>query len=323
MLEQIILERHIVENLLNNIKEKAPLIHCITNPISINDCANAVLATGARPIMAEHPEEVAGITSMASVLAVNLGNITDARIKSIMISGKKSSELNIPSIIDIVGVTCSDIRLKLAKKYISQCKPAVIKGNISEIKALSGINSDATGIDVSDSDAFTEENYEKMSYTARIVKELSIRTGAVVVASGKIDTISDGTDVYYIKNGCDMMSRVTGTGCMLNVLIASYMSAAETKNAISDKAKDKLDRNTTSNKLSGNINKENLEMHKSSILQSVIYAVAMLGISGESAAAKTKRNSAGLGSFHMYLLDEISQINAETLTNNSQIYKLL
>ena len=267
MLQTVKTDRKNVESLLHSIRKNEPLIHCITNPISINDCANAVLATGAKPVMAEHPLEVAHITSMASVLAVNLGNITDARMESIMISGRQAEELNIPSIIDSVGVTCSDIRLKLAKEYIDMCRPAVIKGNISEIKVLCGEESDAAGIDVSSKDVFSEDNQDKMMVTASIVKELSIRTGAVVVASGKIDTISDGTDVYFIKNGCEMMSRITGTGCMLNVLIASYLSAA---------ADDK--------KLKGLSN-----------LQAAIYATAMFGIAGERAARKTDRSLSGLG----------------------------
>ena len=293
ILQKVRTDRKNIERLLNNIRKNEPLIHCITNPISINDCANAVLATGAKPIMAEYPQEVAHITSMASVLAVNLGNITDARMESIMISGRQAAKLNIPSIIDSVGVTCSDIRLKLAKEYIDICKPAVIKGNISEIKVLCGKKSDAPGIDVSSNDAFSESNQDKMMVTAGIVKDLSISTGAVVVASGKIDTISDGKDVYFIKNGCDMMSRVTGTGCMLNVLIASYLSAAadEKNNEISN-------------------------------LQAAIYAVAMFGIAGEHAAGKTDKSLSGLGSFHMYLIDEISLMGADIIEQEARIYKL-
>ena len=267
----------------------------VTQPgVVVNSIKYVVLATGAKPVMAEHPLEVAHITSMASVLAVNLGNITDARMESIMISGRQAEELNIPSIIDSVGVTCSDIRLKLAKEYIDMCRPAVIKGNISEIKVLCGEKSDAAGIDVSSKDVFSEDNQDKMMVTAGIVKELSIRTGAVVVASGKIDTISDGTDVYFIKNGCEMMSRITGTGCMLNVLIASYLSAA---------ADDK--------KLKGLSN-----------LQAAIYATAMFGIAGERAARKTDRSLSGLGSFHMYLMDEISLIDADIIEKEGRIYKL-
>lgn len=276
-----------VENIINSIRSNAPLIHCITNPISINDCANAVLAVGAKPIMAEHPKEVAKITSMASVLAVNLGNITDARINSIMISGKTSLENNIPSVIDAVGVTCSDIRLELAKEYINVCRPAVIKGNISEIKVLNGLSSDAAGIDVSDKDTFSSDNEVKMKYTGELVKELAKKTNSVVVATGVVDTISDGSEVYYIKNGCEMMSSITGTGCMLNVLIASYISAGKYTDT--------------------------------KILDNAICATALLGIAGERARDYTLKNNAGLGTFHVRLLDEISLINAKTLCENAMI----
>ncbi len=276
-----------VENIINSIRSNAPLIHCITNPISINDCANAVLAVGAKPIMAEHPKEVAKITSMASVLAVNLGNITDARINSIMISGKTSLENNIPSVIDAVGVTCSDIRLELAKEYINVCRPAVIKGNISEIKVLNGLSSDAAGIDVSDKDTFSSDNEVKMKYTGELVKELAKKTNSVVVATGVVDTISDGCEVYYIQNGCEMMSSITGTGCMLNVLIASYISAGKYTDT--------------------------------KILDNAICATALLGIAGERARDYTLKNNAGLGTFHVRLLDEISLINANTLCENAMI----
>lgn len=276
-----------VENIINSIRSNAPLIHCITNPISINDCANAVLAVGAKPIMAEHPKEVAKITSMASVLAVNLGNITDARINSIMISGKTSLENNIPSVIDAVGVTCSDIRLELANEYINVCRPAVIKGNISEIKVLNGLSSDAAGIDVSDKDTFSSDNEVKMKYTGELVKKLAKKTNSVVVATGVVDTISDGCEVYYIQNGCEMMSSITGTGCMLNVLIASYISAGKYTDT--------------------------------KILDNAICATALLGIAGERARDYTLKNNAGLGTFHVRLLDEISFINAKTLCENSMI----
>ena len=126
-------------NKWNDVKGKidsqSPLIHCITSPIAINDCANAVLALGAKPIMAEHPLEVENITLMSKSLAVSLANITDARAESIMISGKAACKAGISSVIDLVGVTCSKMRADLAKKYITQCRPAVIKGNVSEIKA--------------------------------------------------------------------------------------------------------------------------------------------------------------------------------------------
>ncbi|HDK7157855.1 TPA: hydroxyethylthiazole kinase [Clostridium botulinum] len=205
-----------------SVKLKKPLIHYITNPISINDCANMILAVGAKPIMAEHPLEVSEITAVSKSLGVNLGNITDTRMKSMLISGKTAYENKISQVIDLVGVGCSKLRLDYARKFISECHPNVIKGNMSEIKAIYGIKSSAKGIDVGACDIITEQNFHK---NIEIIKTLSMGTGAVVAATGVVDIISNGTYTYVIKNGCEMLSMITGTGCMLTGLIASYISS--------------------------------------------------------------------------------------------------
>ncbi len=205
----------------NNVIQGKPLIHCITNHITINDCANVVLAVGGKPIMAEHCDEVFDITSSAKSLAVNLGNISDNRMKSIMISGIRAREEGIPSIIDIVGVSCSKLRLDFALEFIDRCKPSVIKGNMSEIKAIYGLNTRSKGIDVSDDDITTEDTIKN---NIDIVRRLAIKTNSVVVATGAIDIISDGYEIYVIENGCEELSKITGTGCMLNVLISTFIS---------------------------------------------------------------------------------------------------
>ncbi|WP_035291269.1 hydroxyethylthiazole kinase [Clostridium sp. KNHs214] len=205
-----------------SVKLKKPLIHCITNPISINNCANIVLAVGAKPIMAEHPLEVHEITTASKALGVNLGNITDIRMKSMLISGKVAFEKKIPQVIDLVGVGCSKLRLEYAKKFISQCHPDVIKGNMSEIKAIYGIESNSKGIDVGEFDMVTEKNSER---SIEMLKKMSLQTRAVIAATGVVDIITNGIDTYLITNGCEMLSMVTGTGCMLNALIASYISS--------------------------------------------------------------------------------------------------
>lgn len=201
---------------------RKPLIHCITNPISINDCANMILAVGAKPIMAEHPLEVSEITSVSKALGINLGNITDIRMKSMIISGKIAFQRKIPQVIDLVGVACSKLRLNYAKEFISQCHPNVIKGNMSEIKAICGIDNYSKGIDVGYYDVVTEENCNE---TIKFLNKLALKTGAVIVATGVMDIITNGNYTYLIKNGCEKLSMITGTGCMLNGLIASYISS--------------------------------------------------------------------------------------------------
>ncbi len=210
----------------NEVKVKKPLIHGMTGAVAINDCANVALAIGASPIMAEHPDEVEDITGHAAGLAVSLANITEARLCAIMKSGKVAYNKNIPSVIDVAGVTCSGLRMKFAKQFISECKPSVIKGNISEIKAMAGADYNSAGVDVSSSDAVGSGDEEKLRLLANIVKAYAKETSSVVLASGEVDIISDGDRIYYIKNGVPAMAKVTGTGCMLNVITAAYLSAA-------------------------------------------------------------------------------------------------
>lgn len=225
-------EKECLINKLISIKNKVvidkPLIHCITNHITINDCANVVLSLGGKPIMAEHCEECADITASAKALAVNLGNISDNRMKSIMISGKVAYEKKIPSIIDIVGVSCSKLRLNFARDFIEKFKPSVIKGNMSEIKAIFGLNTKSEGVDVNDEDATTKNT---INNNINIVRKLAIKTNSVIVATGAMDIISNGNETYIIENGCEELSRITGTGCMLNVIIATYISTNDIINA--------------------------------------------------------------------------------------------
>lgn len=203
------------------LKKQAPLIHCITNPISINDCANGLLAVGARPIMAEHPREVEEITATAAALSVNLGNITDARMESMLLSGQKAREQGIPRIIDVVGAGCSRMRRTYAGQWIKQCRPSVIKGNMAEIKALWGETVSSTGIDAGEADQLNQENLQGNLTAAR---KLAQHTGAVILASGPTDLITDGETVFLVQNGCAQMGRLTGTGCMLGALAAAFLA---------------------------------------------------------------------------------------------------
>lgn len=248
--------------LQQQIREKKPLIHCITNPISINDCANIILAAGAKPIMAEHPEEVSRITSLSAALAVNLGNITDIRLASMEIAGHSAQHNDIPAIIDLVGIACSDLRLGFAKKFIKNCKPAVIKGNISELKALADVENDAKGIDAGENDAI---NRAGITANVELLKKLAKQSGAVIVATGAADLITDGKRSFLGENGTEMLANITGTGCMLNALTAAYLASG-----------------------------------KGSLTASLA-AISTMGISGELAMKKAY----GPGTFRAALLDEV------------------
>ena len=198
---------------------KNPLIHCITNPISITACANAILAVGGRPIMAEHPSEVGEITTTAHSLMLNLGNITDARISSMAISAAAAREENIPFVVDIVGAACSRLRRDYALALIDSSKPALIKGNYAEIHSLANRDYTSSGVDTDSSIA--------PSAMIETAAKLARQYDCTILASGKTDVITDGTKLILSYNGTPQLACITGTGCMLGALCTAFLSSAD------------------------------------------------------------------------------------------------
>ena len=205
------------------VRKKQPLIHCITNPISINQCANGILAIGARPMMAEHPKEVREITETAGALMLNLGNITDARMESMKISLLTAKEKNIPVMLDAVGIACSKLRRDYIAELLEIGTPNVIKGNYSEIFALYHDAYRSSGVD-----ADASINAESITYVAA---ELARKYHTTILASGKTDIVTDGTRIVQVKNGTSQLSAVTGTGCLLGALCGAYLAVCADMNA--------------------------------------------------------------------------------------------
>ena len=205
------------------VRHKQPLIHCITNPISINQCANGILAIGARPMMAEHPKEVREITETAGALMLNLGNITDARMESMKISLLTAKEKNIPVMLDAVGIACSKLRRDYIAELLEIGIPTVIKGNYSEVYALYHDAYRSSGVD-----ADASINAESITYVAA---ELARKYHTTILASGKTDIITDGTRIVHVKNGTPQLSAVTGTGCLLGALCGAYLAVCADMNA--------------------------------------------------------------------------------------------
>lgn len=205
------------------VRNKQPLIHCITNPISINQCANGILAIGARPMMAEHPKEVREITETAGALMLNLGNITDARMESMKASMLTAKEKNIPVMLDAVGIACSKLRRDYIAELLEINIPTVIKGNYSEIFALYHDAYRSSGVD-----ADASINAESISHVAA---ELARKYHTTILASGKIDIVTDGTRIVHVKNGTPQLSAVTGTGCLLGAVCGAYLAVCADMNA--------------------------------------------------------------------------------------------
>lgn len=194
------------------------LIHCITNPISINDCANVILALGAKPIMAQHPDEVVQISSSAQALALNLGNFDDTRACSMRLSAAYARDHQLPYILDLVGVGCSEIRRCYAQDMIENYHPTIIKGNLSELKAMAHSTSHACGVDVG------VDDIEDPKQSAIWLKRMAQNYHCTILCSGETDIIIDETECVLVHNGHPLMALVTGTGCMLNAITATFLS---------------------------------------------------------------------------------------------------
>lgn len=206
-----------ISEIRSAVRNKSPLIHCITNPISINSCANVILTAGGRPIMAEHPEEAAIVTSSAGAVMLNLGNITDVRKQSMMISASEAVSKGIPFVLDVCGAACLPTRRLYALELISRYTPSVVKGNYSEITALLHEDHFSSGVD-----ADAALTAEAVSITA---VTLAKKFGTVILASGKTDIVTDGSSLALINNGSPQLGTITGTGCMQGALCAAYLSA--------------------------------------------------------------------------------------------------
>lgn len=161
--------------------------------------------------MADAIEEVDDMVSIASSLVLNIGTLNSEKITSMIAAGKKANELNIPVILDPVGVGATPYRKDMALKLIQEIDFAVIRGNLAEIKTLCGMKAESKGVDSEDTDNGDEA-----------AKSLAQLLNTVVVVSGKTDYISDGNKIISINNGHEMLTRVTGTGCMSASLIGTY-----------------------------------------------------------------------------------------------------
>ena len=281
-------ETELLENIdetLKNIKEKNALTHCITNSVTINDCANAVLAIGGSPFMAEDAEELKEVVTIADVLVINIGKLSKEQINSMHVSAKVANETKTPIVLDPVGVGVTQLRNKTTLDLINDYDIAAVRGNISEIKSIAKLvgvideNNTAKGVDVNVDDIITEEN---LSANGEIIKELANKLNTTILASGPIDILSDGTTTVAIDNGDDMMPLITGSGCMLSSIVGTCVGG-------------------------------------STPLEGTLIAILAMNLAGEKARAKVEEKDEGTGSFRTYLIDYLYKTNAESLVNESNI----
>lgn len=207
---------------LENVQKSGPLVHNITNYVTVNDVANILLACGGSPIMSDDADEVEEITSICGGLNLNIGTLNRATIPSMYLAGKKAAVLGHKILLDPVGAGASRLRTDTALGLMAEVPFDVIRGNISEIKALANGAGSTKGVDADLADAVTGENLEE---AVAFVKSFAGAHGCVAAVTGAIDLVSDGKTCYVIRNGRPEMGRITGTGCQLSALITAYITA--------------------------------------------------------------------------------------------------
>jgi hydroxyethylthiazole kinase len=202
---------------LDAVREKTPLVQCITNYVTINDCANILVCCGASPAMCEVGSEVEEFAAYISSLYINLGTLTEEQRVAAVLAAKKATELGKPVVLDPVACPVISRKRDVVRQLFENARITVVKGNVAEIKSLAGYQSMARGVDSLDEG---DDAVEACISLARKYK-------TVVAATGKTDIITDGERTCLIHNGTPMLRMVIGTGCMVGALVAAAAGAVE------------------------------------------------------------------------------------------------
>lgn len=277
------MEQFSLKNAIETVRATVPLVHSITNYVTVNDCANALLAAGGSPIMSDEPEDVVDITTICGALALNIGTLNKASIEAMFLAGERAAELGHPIVLDPVGAGASELRTRTAAELLDKLPVAVIRGNMSEMKALASGAASTRGVDVCPDDAVAPEN---LAESAAFARDFAVKTGAVVAITGAIDIVTDGQEAYAVSNGSPVMGKITGAGCMLSCLCAAYACA-----------------------------------NPASVLDATVAAVAGMGLAGET-AEKRMGSRDGNGSFRTYLLDALYRMDGEALEAGAKIERI-
>ena len=274
-----------VLRVIAEVHQKKPMIECLTNTVTIGDCANIILASGASPIMAEDIREIDEIVSAAGAVVINIGTLKPEMTEAMLVAGKKANEVGVPVILDPVGAGASKLRNDVSAQLLEQVKFQVIRGNMSEIRALAGFTSQTKGVDAGGSDAASLENIEA---SVSVVRQLSEKLGCAVAATGALDIIAAGDTAYAIQNGHPMLEDVTGTGCMTSSLAGSYCGAGL-----------------------------NLPVAEA------VTAVLVMCIAGEMAQEfAAKHAEGGIGTFREKLFDYVYTLSEQDIKERGKIYEL-
>jgi hydroxyethylthiazole kinase len=247
--------------LLEQVRKETPLVHNMTNVVVTNFVANGLLALGASPVMAYAKEEVAEMVCLSRALVLNIGTLTPEEVEAMILAGKAANEANVPVIFDPVGAGATTYRTETAKRILSEVRVSILRGNASEIACTVGEMVQTKGVDAGEVQGDLVALAEK---AARLFQ-------CTVVITGKEDIVTDGNETWLIANGDAILTKVTGTGCLLSSVLGAF--AAVEKNFV----------------------------HAS------VAALAFYGVAAEKAAGRTKLP----GAFQLEFLNALSETAEE------------
>ena len=265
--------------LINKVKKINPLVLHYTNEVTINDCANITLALGASPLMSYSNEEVEEVVSIANSVVINIGTMSSSRLDLFVNAGKAANKFNKPVILDPVGVFATKTRTDFTNKLLNEIKFDVVKGNIAEIKFIGGLDVRGQGVD----------SFDDGEDISEVIKKVAKKLGCIVVATGKVDFISDGNTVIKIFNGTSKLKSITGTGCMTGSLIGSYLGAY---NSLEGRKRDNFKK-----------------------LEAVAMGVLTMAVSGELA----DKDNIAIGTFKEELMNNVYEMNIDKLKEYGRI----
>jgi len=256
-----------------NLRDKKPLIEQVTNYVTINDCANVTLAIGASPVMGDGFEEVDQMTMISDALVINYGVINGASLKTMIKAGKTANKHNIGIVLDPVGVGATQFRNEAIVDLLTQVQPTIIKGNASEIMSLSGMDTKSKGVDSS------ADSLEAIDAALKIARDHR----CVCAVTGRIDIITDGRYIVKIYNESDLLSYITGTGCMITSLAASFLGGG------------------------------------ASPLVSAVGGILAMSIAGEEAAIRENEENNGIASYREDVMNNIYKFNQYSIRDLANI----
>jgi len=204
-------------DLLDRVRQQKPVVHHLTNWVTIYDCAQVVKTLGASPVMAHAQEEVAEMAQIASALVLNIGTLTVDFVVAMKLAAQSANQKGIPVVLDVCGAGATAMRDRKALELLNEVRINVIKGNASEVARISGESVKTRGVDVT----------EVSGDLVLLAEKLATERKATVVITGKVDIATNGRQTHLVKNGHPLMTRVVGTGCMATSVIGAF-AAVET-----------------------------------------------------------------------------------------------